>query len=343
MKEVFARTLFVVLAGLLVPASADADPVYGLIQTPRFNEVTSYDLNQSGGFGLDATSVLPLNITNLLPQNSISSIAIQGNTLYGLIRTPSFNELTAYDLTQTGGFGLDASLVLPLNITNLLPQNSITSIAVQGNMLYGLIRTGSFNELIGYDLTQTGGFGLDASFVLPLNITNLLPQNSITSIAVQGNMLYGLITTPGFNELIGYDLTQTRGFGLDASFVLPLNITNLLPKNSITSIAVQGDTLYGLIRTDRFNELTSYDLTQTGGFGLDATDVLPLNITNLLPQNGIIAIAVPASTGTGGGTGPGGSGGGTVPEPSSIVLMMFGLTMVWRAKTKSRFRRGDCG
>ena len=246
-----------------------AEPtLYGLIQTPGFNEVTTYDPGQSGGFGYDATSVIPLNITNLLPQNSITSIAVTGSNLYGLITTPNFNELTTYDLTQTGGFGYDATSVIPLNITNLLPQNSITSIAVQGTSLYGLIRTSCFNELITYDLTQTGGFGYDATSIIPLNITNLLPQNSIKSIAISGTTLYGLIQTSGFNELITYDLTQTGGFGYDATSVIPLNITNLLPQNSITSIAVDGGNLYGLIQTSGFNELITYDLTQTGGFGL---------------------------------------------------------------------------
>ena len=41
-----------------------------------------------------------MNITNLLPQNGIVSIADSGSTAYGLIRTPDFNELTAYNRNQ---------------------------------------------------------------------------------------------------------------------------------------------------------------------------------------------------------------------------------------------------
>ena len=296
-----------------------AEPtLYGLIQTPGFNEVTTYDLGQTGGFGYDATSVVPLNITNLLPQNSITSIAVAGSNLYGLITTSGFNELTTYDLTQSGGFGYDASSVIPLNITNLLPQNSIRSIAISGTILYGLIQTSGFNELITYDLTQTGGFGYDATSVIPLNITNLLPQNSITSIAISGTTLYGLIQTSGFNELISYDLTQTGGFGYDATSVIPLNITNLLPQNSITSIAVDGSNLYGLIQTSGFNELITYDLTQAGGFGYDATSIIPLNITNLLPQNSIVGIAISNADG----------GSSVVPEASTWAMMIVGLFAV---------------
>ena len=321
MRSRFARSSIIACAALLATAQrAEAAPptLYGLIQTPGFNELTTYNLSQTGGFGYDATSVVPLNITNLLPQNSVTSIAVQGTNLYGLISTPGFNELTTYDLTQTGGFGYDASSVIPLNITNLLPQNSITSIAVQGTNLYGLIQTSGFNELITYDLTQTGGFGYDATSVIPLNITNLLPQNSIRSIAVVGTTLYGLVQTPDFNELITYDLTQSGGFGYDAVSVIPLNITNLLPQNSITSIAVDGTSLYGLIRTPGFNELITYDLGQTGGFGYDATSVIPLNITNLLPQNSMIGIAVPSTEG----------GTSAVPEPATWAMMLVGLVGV---------------
>jgi hypothetical protein len=63
---------------------------------------------------------------------------------------------------------------------------------VSGNELYALVQTGSFNELLGYDLDQINHpdfFGFDADFLAPLNITNLLPQNSITrlrSLATMG-------------------------------------------------------------------------------------------------------------------------------------------------------------
>jgi hypothetical protein len=57
---------------------------------------------------------------------------VSGTTLYGLVRTSGFNELLTYDLTQNpftlGGY--QASTLAPLNFTNLLPQNSVVSIAV---------------------------------------------------------------------------------------------------------------------------------------------------------------------------------------------------------------------
>ncbi len=209
----------------------------------------------------------------------------------------------------------------PLNLSNLLPQNSISSIAVQGTTLYGLVTTSGFNELITYDLTKTGGFGYDAQSMAPLNLSNLLPQNSISSIAVQGTTLYGLITTSGFNELITYDLTQAGGVGYDALTITPLNLSNLLPQNSISSIAVQGTTLYGLITTPAFNELIAYDLTQLGRFGYDAQSITPLNLSNLLPQNSIIGIALSSSD-------HGGAGGGSesgVPELSTWAMMVVGF------------------
>jgi hypothetical protein len=325
------------------------DPtLYGLIQTTGFNELTTYDpgqINQSGFSGYDAGSVAPLNITSLLPQNSITSIAVTADTAYGLIRTPGFNELTAYDpnqINKSGFSGYDASYVAPLDITSLLPQNSINSIAVQGTTLYGLITTSGFNELTAYDLTQINkpGFsGFDANFVAPLNITSLLPQNSITSIAVQGSTLYALITTPSFNELATYDLTQIdqSGFsGFDASSVAPLDITTLLPQNSISSITVRGTTLYGLITTAGFNELATYDLTQidqSGFSGYDATSIAPLDITSLLPQNSIADIAIaPEESG----------GGSTVPEPSSWMMMLIGffsLGSLYRQRSQPGYQR----
>jgi hypothetical protein len=344
MRHCFLKVSAITGAALIFASHAmAANPaLYGLIQTPDFNELTAYDpdqINDPGFFGYDANSVAPLNITNLLPQNSISSIAVAGNTAYGLVRTAGFSEVTAYDMTQInkpGFFGYDAKYLAPLNITNLLPQNSITSVAVQGTTLYGLITTSGFNELTAYDLTQINKptfFGFDANYVAPLNITNLLPQNSISSIAVQGSTLYALVRTAGFDELATYDLTQIDKpgfFGFDGSSLAPLNITNLLPQNSITSITVRGTTLYGLITTPGFNELITYDLTQIDNpdfFGYDATSLGPLDITNLLPQNSIIDIAIS----------PADSGGSTstVPELSSWMMMImgfFGLGSLYRRR-----------
>jgi hypothetical protein len=134
-RRTYAKT--VLRAGLLGAlvvsscASSFAAPnVDALIQTPFLNELTSYDAAQINNplfFGFDANFVAPLNITNLLPQNGIVSIADSGSTVYGLIRTSGFNELTAYNRTQINNldfFGFDANFVAPLNITNLLPQNS---------------------------------------------------------------------------------------------------------------------------------------------------------------------------------------------------------------------------
>ena len=298
--------------------SASASNLYGLVQTSSFNELLTYDLSKPGSFGYDPNSLLPLNFTNLLPQNSITSIAAKGNTLYGLVRTGSFNELLTYDLSKPGSFGYDPDSLLPLNFTNLLPQNSITSIAVEGNTLYGLVRTGSFNELLTYDLSKPGSFGYDPNSLLPLNFTNLLPQNSITSIAVEGNTLYGLVRTGSFNELLTYDLSKPGSFGYDPNSLLPLNFTNLLPQNSITSIAVEGNTLYGLVRTGSFNELLTYDLSKPGSFGYDPNSLLPLNFTNLLPQNSIVAIAVDADSGT----------LSSVPLPPSLPMFCFALLLL---------------
>jgi hypothetical protein len=237
------------------PTAFAAPTIDGLIQTSGFNELTSYDagqINEPDFFGFNANFVAPLNITNLLPQNGIVSIANQGSTVYGLIRTANFNELTAYDRNQIDKpdfFGFDANFVAPLNITNLLPQNSIVSIAASESTVYGLIRTTGFNEITAYDVNQINQpdfFGFNSTFLAPLDITNLLPQNSIVSIAVSGSTLYGLVRTPGFNELVAYDLNQINEpdfFGFTPTFLAPLNITNLLPQNSIISIAVDGSTL----------------------------------------------------------------------------------------------------
>jgi hypothetical protein len=321
------------------PTAFAAPIVDALIQTTGFNELTSYDaaqINNSDFFGFDANFVGPLNITNLLPQNSVVSIADSGSTVYGLIRTPGFNELTAYNRTQINNpdfFGFDSQFVGPLNITNLLPQNSIISIAAGGSTVYGLIQTPGFNEITAYDANQINDpdfFGFDAKFLAPLNITNLLPQNSIESIAVEGSTLYGLIRTSGFDELVAYDLNQINEpdfFGFDAKFLAPLDFTNLLPPDSIVSISVSGDELYALVRTDNFNELMGYDLDQINEpdfFGFEPDFIAPLDITNLLPQNSIIAITVAGDDGSGGGVG-GGGGSVAAPEPSTYALMMIGM------------------
>jgi hypothetical protein len=333
------------------PPAFAAPNVDALIQTPGFNELTSYDaaeINNPLFFGFDANFVAPLNITNLLPQNSIVSIADSGSTVYGLIRTPGFNELTAYNRTQINNplfFGFESQFVAPLSITNLLPQNSIISIAASGSTVYGLIQTSGFNELTAYDANQVNKpdfFGFDANFVAPLNITNLLPQNSITSIAVEGSTLYGLIRTSGFDELVAYDLNQINEpdfFGFDAEFLAPLDFTNLLPPDSIVSISVSGDELYALVQTGSFNELMAYDLNQINQpdfFGFEPDFLGPLDITNLLPQNSIIAITVDNSIDGGGG----GGGGGAVaaPEPSTYALMIVGMIALEAVRRGRRSR-----
>ena len=87
-----------------------------------------------------------------------------------------------------------------------------------------------------------------------------------------------------------------------------------------------------------------YDLDQINDpdfFGFDADFLAPLNITNLLPQNSIIAIAVDDVSGGGGG---GGGGSVAAPEPSTYMLMivgMFGLEAarrVRRSRTKVKPR-----
>jgi hypothetical protein len=286
-----------------------------------------------------------LTFTNLLLPDSLTSIAIHGTTLYGLVRTSGFNELLTYDLKQdpfaTGGY--ISSTLAPLNFTNLLSPNGITSISVEGTTLYGLISTPGFDELITYDLTQdpfaTGGY--ISSTLAPLNFTNLLPPDSLTLITVHGTTLYGLIRTSGFNELITYDLTQDpfATGGYISSTLAPLTFTNLLPQNGITSIAVDGTTLYGLISTPGFDELITYDLTQdpfaTGGY--ISSTLAPLNFTNLLPADSLIGIAVSSpDAGTGGG---GGGGGATsAPEPSTWALMLIGFASIEFASYRAQRR-----
>jgi hypothetical protein len=324
------------------PTAFAAPIVDALIQTPSFNELTSYDaaqINRPDFFGFDANFVGPLNITNLLPQNGVVSIADSGNTVYGLIRTANFVELTAYDRTEINNpdfFGFDAKFVAPLNMTNLLPQNSIVSIAASGHTVYGLIRTANFNEITAYDANQINNpdfFGFDPDFVAPLNITNLLPQNGIQSIAVEGSTLYGLVRTPNFEELVAYDLNQINQpdfFGFDTEFIAPLDFTNLLPPDGIISISVSGNELYALVQTGNFNELMSYDLNQINEpdfFGFEPDFIAPLNITNLLPQNSIIAITVAGDDGSDGGIG-GGGGATPAPEPSTWAMIIIGFVGV---------------
>jgi hypothetical protein len=83
-------------------------------------------------------------------------------------------------------------------------------------------------------------------------------------------------------------------------------------------------------QTGSFNELLGYDLDQINHpdfFGFDADFLAPLNITNLLPQNSIIAIAVAGDDGSGGvgGGGEGGGGATPAPEPSTYALMIIGM------------------
>jgi hypothetical protein len=340
--KIARRTGFLTALFLCGCSTAFAAPnVDALIQTPGFNELTSYDaaqINNPDFFGFNASFLAPLDITNLLAQNSIISIADQGSTVYGLIRTAGFNELTAYDRTQINNpdfFGFRSNFLAPLEITNLLPQNSIISIAASGNTVYGLIQTPDFNEVTAYDVTQVNNpdfFGFTSTFLAPLDITNLLPQNSITSIAVEGSTLYGLVRTSGFDELIAYDLNQINNpdfFGFNPIFLAPLDFTNLLPPNSIVSISVSGAELYALVQTDGFNELLAYDLTQIDNpdfFGFEPDFLGPLDITNLLPQNSIIAITVDNSAG---------GAGMAAPEPSTWAMMivgMFGLEAVLRGR-----------
>jgi hypothetical protein len=150
-----------------------------------------------------------------------------------------------------------------------------------------------------------------------------------------------LIQTPRFNELTSYDAAQINNpdfSGFDANFLAPLNITNLLPQNGIVSIADSGSTAYGLIRTPGFNELTAYNRNQINNpdfFGFEPDFLGPLNITNLLPQNSIIAITVAGDDGSGGGVG---GGGMAAPEPSTYALMIVGMFALEAARRLRRSR-----
>jgi hypothetical protein len=100
-RRTYAKT--VLRAGLLGAlvvsscASSFAAPnVDALIQTPFLNELTSYDAAQINNplfFGFDANFVAPLNITNLLPQNGIVSIADAGARFTDLSGPPGSTNL----------------------------------------------------------------------------------------------------------------------------------------------------------------------------------------------------------------------------------------------------------
>jgi hypothetical protein len=230
-----------------------AEPtLYGLIPTSTTSYLTTYDLNQtlSPFSGWQSNSLIPLEITNLLPQNGMTSIAVDKSTLYGLIRTTGTDYLTTYDLNQTLSpfSGWQSNSLIPLEVTNLLPADSVASIAVQNSTLYGLIRTTGTDYLTTYDLNQTLSpfSGWQSDSLIPLEITNLLPADSISSIAIQGSTLYGLIRTTGTDYLTTYDLNQTLSpfSGWQSNSLIPLEVTNLLPADSISSIPVHGTTLY---------------------------------------------------------------------------------------------------
>jgi hypothetical protein len=73
--------------------------------------------------------------------------------------------------------------------------------------------------------------------------------------------------------------------------------------------------------------LAGYDLNQINEpdfFGFDANFIAPLDITNLLPQNSIISIAVAGNDGSGEGGG-GGGGVSPIPEPPGYALMIMGM------------------
>jgi hypothetical protein len=66
----------------------------------------------------------------------------------------------------------------------------------------------------------------------------------------------------------------------------------------------------------------TYDLTQDpiANSGYSSSSLIPLNFTNVLPQNSIVSIAVLSPD-----DGSGGGGGTSVPEASTWALMLVGF------------------
>jgi hypothetical protein len=99
-------------------------------------------------------------------------------------------------------------------------------------------------ELVSYDLAQAiiPGGGFQPGFQLPL-VGPFGQQSDITSIAVQGNTLYGLLPTMIGPELVSYDLAQAiiPGGGFQPGFQLPL-VGPFGKQSDITSIALSSPT-----------------------------------------------------------------------------------------------------
>ncbi len=99
-REVDART--VLRAGLLAAfvvsgreGAFAAPKVDALSPRPEFNELTTYragQINNPDFSGFTANLLAPFEITNLLPQNSVSSIAVERNSLFGLVRISAFDD-----------------------------------------------------------------------------------------------------------------------------------------------------------------------------------------------------------------------------------------------------------
>jgi PEP-CTERM motif len=266
--------------------------------------------------------------------------------LYGLSKVGAGDELFSYDLSQISSpffLGYQANSLAPLD-QQPFDNNTISSIAVSGNTLYGLSKVGAGDELFSYDLSQISSpffMGYQSTSLAPLE-QNPFGNNTITSIAVSGNTLYGLSKTAAGDELFTYDLSQISSpffLGYESNSLAPL-LQEPFDNNTITSIAVSGDTLYGLSKTGAGDELFTYDLSQISSpffMGYESNSLAPLEQDPFDP-NTIASIAIDGTPSSGGG----GSGGSTpVPEPSAWALMMIGVLAVATLKGRRLRRLGS--
>jgi hypothetical protein len=110
--------------------------------------------------------------------------------------------------------------------------------------LYGLSkRAGGADEVLTYDLNQDRSLSIfyEPNTIGPLDESGLGPD-TIASIAVSGNNLYGLSKRAGgADEVLTYDLNQDRSLSIfyEPNTIGPLDESGLGP-DTIASIATDG-------------------------------------------------------------------------------------------------------